>query len=240
MLEVNKIHKGDTFKLLDEIDDGSIDLLFTDPPYNVSVKGTKMAYGHGRTGMDFGDWDYGFDTEAWMRKVLPKINPETGQALIFNSYLNMELMARIAEEMGYIVRGLQYWYKTNPVPQMPNRLPLNALEEAMWITATDTFTFNVRDGRKAEDGRYEASPHEDQGRRFHTTQKPFSIWLEIMRVHSNKGELILDTFSGSGVTAVSADELRRNFIGFEMDNTYHEKSTKRHQKHRRKARSLWV
>lgn len=238
MLELNKIHKGDSIELLDRVADGSIDLMFTDPPYNISKEGTEKAYGHGKVGMNFGYWDYGFDTEGWLRKALPKLNPETGQAIIFNSYRNIELMARIAEDMGYIVRGLPYWYKTNPMPQMPRRLPLNALEEALWITATDNFTFNVRKG--SEDGRYVASPHEDQSKRFHTTQKPVSIWINMMRVHSNKGDLILDTFSGSGVTAVAADELRRNFIGFELDDVYHEKSTYRHRRRQRKARSLWA
>lgn len=237
MLELNKIHKGDSIELLEQIPDGTIDLMFTDPPYNISKKGTEKAYGHGKVGMDFGDWDYGFDTEGWLRKALPKLKSDTGQAIIFNSYRNIELMARIAEDMGYHVRALPYWYKTNPMPQMPKRLPLNALEEALHVTASDTFTFNVRKG--SEDGRYMASPHEDQANRFHTTQKPLSIWTEIMKVHSNKGDLILDTFSGSGVTAVAADLLRRNFIGFELDDTYHAKSTDRHRRTKRKARSLW-
>lgn len=237
---VNKIVQGDVFEVLDRIPDGSIDLLFTDPPYNISVTGTESAYKNGKVGMNFGDWDFGFDIDGWLRKVLPKLNPKTGQAIIFNSFLNMEVIARTSEDMGFIPREMTHWCKTNPVPQCPDRVPINALEEAMWITATDTFTFNRRQGRKTEDGRYLASSHEAQNKRFHVTQKPESLWTDIMWVHSNPGDLVLDTFSGSGVTAVVADELRRQFVGIELDGTYHEKSVVRYKKQKRKVRSLWI
>lgn len=239
-MQVNKILRGDVFELLDRIPDGSIDLLFTDPPYNISMEGTESAYKNGKVGMNFGEWDFDFDLEAWFEKVLPKLKPETGQALVFNSFLNMEVLARKAEDMGYIPRSMLHWCKTNPVPQSPERVPLNALEEVLWVTVTDSYTFNKQVGKRAEDGRFLASSHEAQNKRFHATQKPESLWQELMLLHSNRGDLILDTFSGSGVTAVVADELRRNFIGFELDTTYHKKSIVRYKKQKRKARSLWV
>ncbi|WP_201489166.1 DNA-methyltransferase [Bacillus velezensis] len=240
MLQWNKIYKGDSFELLNQIDDGSVDLMLTDPPYNISVEGGKAAYGRGRVGIDFGEWDYNFDTKAWINLAATKMHPERGQVMIFNSFRNMELMSRELEKLGYTVRALPYWYKTNPIPHAPNRLPLNTFEQVLWATRGNDYVFNVRELKKAEDGRFTASSHEAQGKRFHTTQKPVSLWTPIMRIHTDRGDKVLDTFSGSGVTAVVADELRRKFIGFENDDTYYGKSEDRLKRQKRKVRTLWA
>lgn len=241
LLEMNKIHQGDTFELLDGIADGSVDLLLTDPPYNVSVKGTKSAYGNGKTGMDFGDWDYGFDTEAWMRKVAPKLHPEKGQVVIFNSFKNMELMARVLEEFGFTIQGEpKYWYKPNPVPHLPHRLPVNSMEQILWATKGDDFVFNVQEGNEYESGRFVHSPHAEGNKRFHTTQKPLKMFKNIIKIHSNPGDFVLDTFSGSGVTIAGCEELKRDCIAFEQDAIYHDKSTQRHEKTKKKVKTLWV
>lgn len=241
MLEVNKLYHGDTFELLDDIDDGSIDLLLTDPPYNISVEGSDKAYGHGKTGMNFGEWDFGFDTEAWMHKVATKLHPERGQVVIFNSFKNIELMARVLEQHGFTIRDApKYWYKPNPVPHLPHRLPLNSMEQILWATRGDDWVFNVREGREYESGRYVYSPHEEGQKRFHTTQKPLRMFKEIIKVHSDVGDLVLDTFSGSGVTITGCAELRRDCIAFEMGDEYYEKSSKRHKKAKKKVKSLWI
>lgn len=241
LLDMNKIHKGDSFELLDGIEDGSVDLLLTDPPYNVSVKGTGSAYGNGKTGMDFGDWDYGFDTEAWMRKVATKLHPERGQVVIFNSFKNIEIMARVLEEFGFTVQGSpKYWYKPNPVPHLPHRIPVNSMEQILWATKGDDYVFNVREARDVELGRFVHSPHEAGNKRFHTTQKPLTMFKNIIRIHSNPGDFVLDTFSGSGVTMVGCTDLKRDCIAFEMGDDYHEKSTDRHKKAKKKVKTLWV
>ena len=240
MLEINKIHQGDCFKLMDEIEDGSVDLVLTDPPYNISVKNSKEAYGNGRVGMDFGDWDYGFDTEKWIRQLATKPNEDKGQMLIFNSYHNFEIIARVLEEHGYNVRlDPIYWIKTNPVPHFPHRMPVSSFEHVLWATRGDEFVYNPTAGFKHVHGRYEASSHEEQGQRFHTTQKPMSLWNKILKTHSNPGDLVLDTFGGSCVTAASSVRLRRNFIVMEMDDGYYKKGLERLNRERGRSKTLW-
>lgn len=240
LLEYNKIYKGDTFELLDGIEDGSVDLLLTDPPYNVSVEGSKSAFANGKVGIDFGDWDYGFDTEAWLRKAAPKLHPERGQVVIFNSFKNMELMARVLEEQGFTIQGEPlYWFKPNPVPHLVNRLPVNSMESILWATRGDDWVFNVREGKEYESGRFVYSPHEEGNKRFHTTQKPLRMFKELIRIHSNIGDKVVDTFSGSGVTIAGCTELGRECIAFEGDETYHDKSTKRHKKVKKAVKTLW-
>ena len=63
--------------------------------------------------------------------------------------------------------------------------------------------------------------------RFHTTQKPLSMFNYLIRVSSNENDLVLDCFSGSGTTAVACHELKRKFICIEKDKDYYDKSVER-------------
>ncbi|WP_328097473.1 site-specific DNA-methyltransferase [Peribacillus frigoritolerans] len=62
--------------------------------------------------------------------------------------------------------------------------------------------------------------------RFHPCQKPVSVLEKIIATHTNEGETVLDCFMGSGSTGQAAINLNRNFIGFELDNTYFNKASK--------------
>lgn len=240
MLEVNKIHQGDSFELLERVGDGTVDLVLTDPPYNVSVKNSGEAYGSGKTGMDFGEWDYGFDTERWIKKIATKPKENGGQVLIFNSYHNFEVIANVLEEHGYDIQlAPAYWIKTNPIPHFPHRMPVSSFEHILWATRGEDYVFNKVRAEYFERGRYEASSHEEQGTRFHTTQKPISIWNNLIRVHSNPGDLVLDTFGGSCVTAASCVRLRRKFIVMEMDDKYFKLGNERLQRERTQSKTLW-
>lgn len=70
-IEKNKIQNVDCVKGIENIQDGSIDLLLTDPPYNVSMR--SGFHTMGRQGVDFGEWDKNFNQEEWLEKALPKI-----------------------------------------------------------------------------------------------------------------------------------------------------------------------
>ena len=62
---------------------------------------------------------------------------------------------------------------------------------------------------------------------IHPTQKPVSLLIRILNLISKKGDTILDCFSGSGSTAVACMKSGRDFIGFELDKEYHDKSIER-------------
>lgn len=56
------------------------------------------------------------------------------------------------------------------------------------------------------------------------------MWKSLVEIHSNEEDIVLDSFSGSGVNAVACIELGRNFIGTELDDTYFSKVNKRIEK----------
>lgn len=238
--ELNKIYQGDSIELVEGIPDGSIDLLLTDPPYNVSSRVRGMRLGN-RTGHDFGDWDYGFDTDLWTHSIAKKI-ADNGQVVIFNGYRNLETMARILQTYGFTIKeNSPFWYKTNPIPGIRERLPVNSTEGTLWAVKGDDYTFNNRLAYRGgvELGTYRHSSFSRQYERFHTTQKPLGLFQEIILVHSNPEDIVLDTFSGSGVTSVACEELGRNYIGFELGDEYFSKSKERLERTKKKPRSLW-
>jgi DNA modification methylase len=93
-----------------------------------------------------------------------------------------------------------------------------------------------------QEGRWVASQHEDQTNRFHTTQKPYSMFTKIIDVLSDPGDIIYDCFSGSGVTSVTCTDYNRHFYTTELDDTYWEASTKRLETQRKtsKKKNIWV
>ena len=68
------------------------------------------------------------------------------------------------------------------------------------------------------------------GNRLHPTEKPVSALMPLVGAFSQEGSLVLDPFCGSGSTLVAARQLRRHFIGIELDSQYHEIASQRLQR----------
>ena len=66
---------------------------------------------------------------------------------------------------------------------------------------------------------------------FHPTQKPVALFEYLIKTYTNKNETVLDNCMGSGTTAIACMNTERNFIGFELDKTYYEKSLERIKNH---------
>lgn len=238
---VNTIENADAYDYLNKLNDKSINTLISDVPYNISMSNGnngKGPYMNGKVGLDFGNWDMGqFHVEDFIDAVTPKIKDD-GQVIIFNSFTNMETMAWKLKQNGFTVKGIFSWAKPNPVPHMPKLWPLNTFEQFIWAVKDDShYTFNVREsvkeakgGNAIEEGVFLFSPHEDLKHRFHTTQKPISLMKAIVSVFTNEGDVVLDSFMGSASTADASSQLKRYYVGSELDGTYFEKGTYRLKK----------
>lgn len=80
-----KLFNGDCMEKLNEIPDNSIDLLLTDPPYNISRDNNFDTMNGDRQGMDFGEWDKDFDLTSYI-SLLPRILKENANVVIFNAW----------------------------------------------------------------------------------------------------------------------------------------------------------
>ena len=196
---------------------GQVDLILTDPPYNISVKNNFSTMN--RKGIDFGEWDKGFDQLSWIKPACDMLKP-SGSIIIFNNWLNFGKLADELEKNNCIVKNIIQWRKTNPMPKNRDRLYVTSCEFAIWAVKGKGWTFNrQRDTYENTIFSY-AAPN---GKcRVHPTQKPVGLMEDLILIHSNKGDVVLDPFMGSGTTGVAALHTYRDFIGYELDEKYYQ------------------
>jgi len=217
---------------------GSIDLILTDPPYNLGnfMKGRdtnlkKMRDNFfGDAGWDdlsFEDWEKSMDNffEESVR-VLKK----GGAMIVFMAIIKVESIIKIAERHGLYYKTTGIWHKLNPMPRNMNLHFVNSTEA--WIY----FTYKKRTGTFNNDGKVlhdfiETGVAANGERKFgkHPTQKPVQLMEFFVKVLTNEGETVLDPFMGSGSVGVAAKKNNRNFIGVEINENYFQIATRRIQ-----------
>ena len=171
----------------------------------------------GRAGIDFGEWDKGFNLTSWIPYALDTLKTG-GNIIIFNAWRNMGVIADTLEANGCLIKEMIQWQKTNPMPRNRDRLYVTACEFAIWATKGKGWTFNRQ--RDTYENTIFQYPIVSSKQRIHRTQKPVELMKDLIKIHSNEGCIILDPFMGSGSTAVGCIETNRNYIGFELDTTY--------------------
>ncbi len=204
-----------------------VDLILTDPPYNISKKNNFKSIG--RSGIDFGEWDKGFDQLAWLDGI-SKVMNDNGSIIIFNDWKNMGLISQKLEQEDFEIKDLIRWIKPAPMPRNTNRRYVTDFEFAIWaVKKNSKWVFN-----KVKDKPYLKPEYVCQppcgNKRIHPTQKPEQLIDDIINVHSNKGDIIFDPFSGSGTISYCANKLDRYFIACEKEKKYWEESNNRIKK----------
>lgn len=201
-----------------------VDAIITDPPYNISRKNNFKTIG--RAGIDFGDWDKQFDQILWLKNINKILKPG-GTIIIFNDWKNMGSISTELEKQGIQIKDLIRWIKPNPMPRNTNRRYVTDYEFALWaVKPGDKWTFNKEKNKPYLKPEYVYPPPSGAGR-IHPTQKSSKLIEDIIKTHTNQGDLIFDPFSGSGEISFCANKLDRFFIGCEKNKLYWEKSTKR-------------
>ena len=217
MLELNKIYNTDCLEFMRSMPDSCVDLVVTDPPYEIHTKGgglgRRPVYENGA----LGKISQGFDAEATLEQVAricKKIN-----IFIFCSTKQKPRIMNWGYERDCNVAELA-WYKPNAAPFTNNTFKSD-LENIIYIREKGVkikgisrlFTHNCG---KSKYG--------------HPTEKPLEIIEKLILTASNEGDLIFDPFMGSGTTAAACKELNRNFIGCEIEAKYCEIAEKRLRK----------
>lgn len=214
-----KLYNDDCLNILKTIEDKSIDLILTDPPYNISRKNNFNTM-KGRTGFDFGEWDKSFNQVEWLEIAIQKIK-DGGSIIVFNSFENIGLLADVYRKNGIEVKCLLRWVKTNPFPRNTERLYVNNMELALWGTKGKGWTFNLPANKPYHTGEFVYPVVSGDEKTEHPTQKSLNLFMDILNIHTRERERVLDCFMGSGTTGVACEKLNRNFIGIEIDERYY-------------------
>ncbi|RLA93081.1 MAG: site-specific DNA-methyltransferase [Deltaproteobacteria bacterium] len=232
MKDQYKLYLGDSYKLIKQIPSVSIDLILTDPPYNLSPYSTGNIELSWRKDLnnDLAEWDkVQFKPKDWVKEFKRVLKPK-GNIFAFCSY-NLLGKWHEAFDPEFYTFQFMVWHKTNPPPKVFKAGFLNSCEliVCMWNKG-HTWNFT---SQKEMHNLVEAPicmGSERCKEPFHPTQKPVKVLKHIIKIASNKGDVVFDPFMGVGSTGVAALSLGRKFIGIEIDEKYFKAAEKRLKK----------
>lgn len=221
-METNKIYCMDALELLKQIQDNSVDLVLTDPPYNCS--NSKIAFADKHYESLNEEWDKGFKIDFF--PIASKKVREGGSILIYCSHhLLGEYLSKIPPELK--LRQIIHWRKEGVVPSICNRLYAWSIEYILWFTKGVNYTFNKKEWQNYTDVIVTKLKDNEQKTQLHPTQKHLSVMRRLIQVHSNEGDLVIDPFCGSGTTAFACKQLNRKFICGDIEQKYVDVSNRR-------------
>ena len=240
---LNEVHHGDCLEIMKDIPDGSIDMILCDLPYGT----TQCKWD---TIIPFGPlWEeYRRVAKKNAAIVLTAAQPFTSVLVASNlkefkytwvwekskatGYLNAKKMPMRAHE------DVCVFYRKPPVynPQKWMSTPYN---KGTAHRPTEVYGKQKEVTVKNDTGeRYPRTVQyfktaESEGKVYHPTQKPVSLFQYLIETYSNEGDVVLDTCLGAGTTALAALKSNRNFVGIELDEEYVSISRQRIEDHRK-------
>lgn len=168
---------------------------------------------------DYGQWDDEFTIEAldnFVKEFYKKLRKGGTLILFFDIWKITNLKELLEKHKFKQIRFIE-WVKTNPQPLNSKRNYLtNCREIALLAVKGSKPTFNS----KYDNGIYKF-PLQGGNKRCHPTQKSLALFEELIQKHSNENDLVLDTFLGSGTTALAAKNTNRRFCGCEVSPIYY-------------------
>jgi len=218
------------------IESSTVDLILTDPPYNlgmfmhkrntnlVKMRKNQFAYA-GWDNLSQEDWEK--EMEVFFKES-SRVLKKSGSLLLFMSLIKIETIIKIASKYKFYYKTTGIWNKTNPMPRNMNIHFVNSTEAWVYFVNDDTSgTFNNK-GKMVNDF-IETSLTSAKEKKFgkHPTQKPTKIIAHFIEHLSNKNDVVLDPFMGSGTTGVCSRKMDRKFIGIDLDKEYYELSKNR-------------
>lgn len=222
--ETYKLYLNDSVSFVKELinEKVKVDSIITDPPYNISKDNNFSTLAHPRKGIDFGHWDNNFNVCGWIKDYVKLLKPN-GSIIIFCSYLYISFIIEKLKNNNIDVKDILIWKKTNPMPRNTNRRYVQDMEFAVWgVNKTAKWVFNKPTDKPYLRSIFETSLVSGKEKTGHPTQKSLALMEDIIKIHTNSGDIILDPFMGSGSTGVAALKNNRKFIGVEVNPEYFE------------------
>ena len=238
----DRIVNQNVFNVLDFLPSHFVDLLFVDPPYNLSKTFHSNAFREMRSA-EYAHW-----LDSWLSKLVPTLKP-TASVYICGDWRSSGALQEVAEKY-FKVRNRITWEREQGRGAKSNWK--NASEDIWFCTVSDEYYFNVeavklkrrvlapytdeqgepKDWERTADGGYRlthpsniwtdlAVPFWSMPENTdHPTPKPEKLLAKIILASTRPGDFIFDPFLGSGTSAVVAKKLGRHFLGVELDETY--------------------
>ncbi len=246
------LYEGDSLELMKKFPDNHFDMVFADPPYNLSNGGFTVHAGK-RVSVHKGKWDEskGFENdlefhEKWINEVKRILKPH-GTIWISGTYHSIYQCGYALQKAGYHILNDISWFKPNASPNLSGRYFTASHETLIWARK-DKKAKHIFNYKAMKEGNWHLSDFikkaekqmrsvwaigtpkpEEKKYGKHPTQKPLALLERIVLASTNKDSVILDPFTGSSTTGIAAAKLGRKFIGIDTEENYLKLSIKRYR-----------
>jgi len=243
------LYHTDALTFLSSLPPNSVDMIFADPPYNLSNGGFTCHAGR-RVCVNKGKWDESKGVKedfkfhlSWI-KACKRVLKQNGTIWISGTYHSIYSCGFALQLAGYYILNDICWFKPNASPNLSGRYFTASHETLIWArkdkNAKHTFNYQaVKNGFWPDDflkkpGKqmrsvWAISTPKPIEKRFgkHPTQKPEALLKRVVLASTNQGDLILDPFTGSSTTGLIAYLFGRKFIGVDNEKQFLDLSIKR-------------
>ncbi len=243
------LYNADSIAFLSTLPENSIDMVFADPPYNLSNGGFTVHAGR-MVSVNKGEWDVsrGFEDDylfhyRWLEAARRVLKPH-GTIWVSGTYHSIYQCGHALQSLGYHILNDISWFKPNASPNLSCRFFTASHETIIWARkdkkAKHTFNYELmKEGNWPEDQLKKpglqmrsvwsmGTPRPDEKKYGkHPTQKPLDLLKRIVLSSTKKGDVVLDPFTGSSTTGIAAAMHGRKFIGIDLEKKYLDLSIKR-------------
>ena len=241
------IYQGNCLDILRTFPDKSVDLIFADPPYNMQTEGELLRTdGTAFDGVS-DKWDkfsslqdYDEFSKKWLTECR-RVLKNDGAIWVIGSFQNIFRLGYIMQDLGFWILNDVIWSKPNAVPNFGGTRFQNSHETLIWCAKSKgaKYHFNYKTMKHLNGDKQMKSVWEigicigserlkdTDGKKIHSTQKPEHLLYNIILSSTQKEDLVLDPFFGTGTTGAVAKRLGRHFVGIEREAAYIEAAKKR-------------
>jgi len=245
------LYLGDSIQLMNQLRENSIDMIFADPPYNLSNGGFTVHAGK-MVSVNKGNWDKsnGFDADygfhhKWLEACRRVLKPG-GTLWVSGTYHSIYQCGHAIQSLGYHILNDVTWFKPNASPNLSCRFFTASHETLIWARkdkkAKHTFNYEAMKGGEWN-GDFIKKPNmqmrsvwavgtpKPDEKKFgkHPTQKPLELLKRIVLASTNKGDIVLDPFAGSSTTGIVAAANGRKFVGIDLEKKFLDLSIQRYK-----------
>jgi site-specific DNA-methyltransferase (adenine-specific) len=244
------LYLHDSIEFMKKLPENSIDMIFADPPYNLSNGGFTVHAGK-RVSVDKGKWDvskgidedFGFHAR-WIEECHRILKPH-GTLWISGTYHSIYQCGYALQLLGFKILNDIAWFKPNASPNLSGRYFTASHETLIWARKDPKakHTYNYQDMKNGFWHKFDFLKKEGKQMRSvwaigtpkpeekkfgkHPTQKPMALLERIILAATNEGDIVLDPFTGSSTTGLAALKYSRKFIGIDLEKEYLDLSRKR-------------
>lgn len=221
MIELNKIYNDDCINILNQIDDESIDLIVTDPPYKVTSRGSSGSTGGMfKKEINLKGNVFNFN-DIKPNQYIPqfyRVLKDGSHCYIMTNHVNLQNILNVATDSGFKFTKSLIWDKGNKI------MGTHYMSQFEYI-----LFFRKGKGKKINNcGTSDIlkvpnkKTKDVNGNNIHDTEKPIELMKVLIENSSNKDDIILDPFCGVGSTLIASKILERKYIGIEIDKNYYQ------------------